>query len=69
MHAKPDLRVFFEVEIAGSGPVIVDVIQTNFHAAVPIQHQDDLSTRCLGQRSLLLARYCDPCTRCGTCRN
>ena len=26
MHAKPDLRVFFEVEIAGSGSVITDVI-------------------------------------------
>ena len=29
MHAKPDLRVFFNVEIAGSGSVIVDVIQTD----------------------------------------
>ena len=26
MHAKPDLRVLFEVEIAGSGSVITDVI-------------------------------------------
>ena len=28
MHAKPDLRVFLEWMIAGSGSVIVDVIQT-----------------------------------------
>ena len=26
MHAKPDLRVFFEFEIAGSGSVITDVM-------------------------------------------
>jgi len=26
MHAKPDLRVFFEVWIAGSGSVITDVL-------------------------------------------
>ena len=30
MHAKPDLRVFLEWTIAGSGSVITDVI--TFHA-------------------------------------
>ena len=43
MHAKPDLRVFLEWMIAGSGSVIADVI--TFHArsgwwdARPVQHQ------------------------------
>ena len=31
MHAKPDLRVFFEVEITGSGSVITDVIPLDTH--------------------------------------
>ena len=30
MHAKPDLRVLFEVEIAGSGSVITAVITLIF---------------------------------------
>ena len=30
MHAKPDLRVFFEVEITGSGSVITDVIPLKY---------------------------------------
>ncbi|QEG22006.1 hypothetical protein MFFC18_18670 [Mariniblastus fucicola] len=32
MHAKPDLRVFFEAMISGSGSVIVAVIQRSWSA-------------------------------------
>ena len=32
MHAKPDLRVFFEAMISGSGSVIADVIRLNHNA-------------------------------------
>jgi hypothetical protein len=30
LHAKPDLRVFFIVEITGSGSVIVAVIRLSY---------------------------------------
>ena len=50
MHAKPDLRVFFEAMISGSGSVIVAVIQLHGR----ISHMRQWKLR-FSVRSLLIA--------------